>query len=149
MVHLKRSDTRLVKHGFGEQIRRGMRSTAVNSRKSLQVVPNDRQKVQISVSGVRPKPQQRVLGDFFGTLPPIMAAQSPVSNKGSNDSFSAPNTAHPLTPEQNCDLPLDAEAQPQIPADKEVLNYPPLFLTTPIPRRRLPVFPPGVLTQNR
>jgi hypothetical protein len=92
VVHMKRSDTRSVKHGSGEQTHRGMRSTAVNSRKSLQVVPNDWQKVQISTSGVRPKPQQRVLGDFFGTLPPIMATHSPVSNKESNESFSAPNS---------------------------------------------------------
>ena len=99
VVHLRRSDTRLVKYGSGEQARRGMRSTAVKSRKSLQVIPNGRQKVQISISGERPKPQQRVLGDFFGTLPPIMAAQSPVSNKGSNESVSTPNTAHSLTAE--------------------------------------------------
>jgi hypothetical protein len=93
------------------------------------------------VSGVRPKPQQRVLGDFFGTLPPIMAAQSPVLNKGSNESFSAPNTAHSLTPEQNCDLTLGAEAQPQVPADKGSAQLPsaiPDDSHTPVETTRIP-----------
>ena len=108
-VHMKKgSDMRSVKHSSGEQTRQDKRSTAVKSRESLQVVPNDRQKVQIPTSGVRPKPQQRVLGGFFGTLPPIMAAHTPVPNKGSSESFSVPNTAHSLAPEQNCDLPLGA-----------------------------------------
>jgi hypothetical protein len=35
VVHLKRSDTRLVKHGSGEQTRRGMRSTAVTEQSTL------------------------------------------------------------------------------------------------------------------
>ncbi len=34
------------------------------------------------------------------------------------------NTAHSLAPEQNCDLPLGAEAQPLIPADKETAQLP-------------------------
>jgi hypothetical protein len=124
-VHMKKgSEMWSVKHSSGEQTRREKRSAAVKSRKSLQVVPNDRQKVQTLTSGVRPQPQQRVLGDFFGALPPIMAAHTPVPNKGSRESSSVPNTAHSLAPEQNYDLPRGAEAQPLIPADKESAHLP-------------------------
>jgi hypothetical protein len=46
-VHMKGSDMRSVKHSSGEHTRREKRSIAVKSRKNLQVVPKDRQKVQI------------------------------------------------------------------------------------------------------
>ncbi len=65
-----------------------------------------------------------MLGDFFGALPPIMAAHTPVPNKGSRESFSVPSTAHSPAPEQNYDLPRGVEAQPLIPADKESAQLP-------------------------
>jgi hypothetical protein len=53
-----------------------------------------------------------------------MAAHTPVPNKASRESFSVPNTAHSLAPEQNYDLPLGAEGQPLIPADKKSAQLP-------------------------
>ncbi len=45
--HMKKgSEMRSVKHSSGEQTRREKRSAAVKTRERLQVVPNDRQKVQ-------------------------------------------------------------------------------------------------------
>jgi hypothetical protein len=126
--HMKKgSEMRSVKHSSGtsgEQARREKRSAAVKARKRLQVSPNDRQKAQNLASGVRPNPQQRVLGDFFGALLPTMAAHTPVPNKGSRESFSVPNTALSLAPEQNHDLPRGAEAQPLIPADNNSAQLP-------------------------